>query len=62
MGELREGMELGNGVVLIVWVNLGRGGAWKWGGAYSVSELREGWSLERGGAYSVGELREGWSL
>ena len=34
MGELREGMELGNGVVLIVWVNLGRG--WS---------LEMGWSL-----------------
>ena len=42
MSELREGMELGKGVELIVWVNLGRGGAWKWG------ELREGCSLERG--------------
>ena len=41
-------MELGNGVELIVWVNSERGGAWKGGGAYSVGELREGWSLERG--------------
>ena len=38
MGELREVMELGRGVELIVWVNLGRGGAWKGGGAYSVGE------------------------
>ena len=34
MGELREGMELGKGVELIVWVNLGRG-----------SSLERGWSL-----------------
>ena len=38
MGELREGMELGKVVELIVWVNLRRCGAWKGGGAYSRGE------------------------
>ena len=56
-------MELGNGVVLIVWVNLGRGVAWKWGGAYSVGEFREGMELGKEVELIVWvNLGRGWSL